>query len=98
MKLTIHRHIKLRIRGGLPPRPHKLSQEQLIYNLKGEDKVAPVLNEVVIQLHAPATLPPRYPLEKSVGGPQSQSGRGSEEKKNTLYIKIALFFVYLQHM
>jgi len=36
------------------------------------------------QLHAPAALPPgkktRYPLDKGLGGPQIQAGRGGEEK------------------
>jgi hypothetical protein len=38
------------------------------------------------QLHAPATLHPeknnlRYPLDRRLGGPQSRSGSGAEEKK-----------------
>jgi hypothetical protein len=40
--------------------------------------------EVSGQLHAPAALPPGkspwYPLDRRLGGPQSQSGRGGEEK------------------
>jgi hypothetical protein len=40
--------------------------------------------EVSGQLHAPATLPPgkelRYPLDRLLGGPQSQSWRCGEEK------------------
>jgi hypothetical protein len=36
------------------------------------------------QLHAPAALPPekshRYPLDWRLGGPQSRSGHGVEEK------------------
>jgi hypothetical protein len=39
--------------------------------------------EVSGQLHAAATLPPEkeplYPLDRRVGGPQTMSGRGSEE-------------------
>jgi hypothetical protein len=42
--------------------------------------------EVSGQLHAPAALPPgkdtRYPLDRRLGGPQSQSGRGGEEKNS----------------
>jgi hypothetical protein len=40
--------------------------------------------EVSGQLHAPAALTPGkspwHPLDKRLGGPQSQSGRGGEEK------------------
>jgi hypothetical protein len=43
--------------------------------------------EVTGQLHAPAALPPPppgtnpwYPLDRGMGGPQSRSGRGGEEK------------------
>jgi hypothetical protein len=40
--------------------------------------------EVSDQLHAPAALPPVkvpwYPFDRRVGGPQSRSGRGGEEK------------------
>jgi hypothetical protein len=40
--------------------------------------------EVSDQLHAPAALSPtkesRYPLDRRLGGPQSQSGRCGEEK------------------
>jgi len=36
------------------------------------------------QLHTPAALPagknPWYPLDRRLGGPQSRSGRGGEEK------------------
>jgi hypothetical protein len=43
------------------------------------------LMEVSGQLHAPTALlrvkSPRYPLDRRLGGPQSRSGRGSEEKK-----------------
>jgi hypothetical protein len=42
--------------------------------------------EVSGQLHAPAALPlgrsPRYPLDRRLGGPQSLSGRGGEEKNS----------------
>jgi hypothetical protein len=42
--------------------------------------------EVISQLHAQATLPqgksPRYPLDRRLGGPQSRSGRGGEEKNS----------------
>jgi hypothetical protein len=38
------------------------------------------------QLHAPAALPqgkrPWYPLDRRLGGPQSRSGRGGEEKNS----------------
>jgi hypothetical protein len=38
------------------------------------------------QLHAPAALSPgessRYPLDRRMGGPQSRSGRGGEEKNS----------------
>jgi hypothetical protein len=38
------------------------------------------------QLHAPAALPPgkepQYPLDRWLGGPQSRSGRGDEEKNS----------------
>jgi hypothetical protein len=38
------------------------------------------------QLHAAAALPqgksPRYPLDRRLGGPQSRSGRGGEEKNS----------------
>jgi hypothetical protein len=44
--------------------------------------------EVSGQLHAPATLPPGkklwYPLDRRLGGPQSRSGRGGEEKHSQL--------------
>jgi len=40
--------------------------------------------EVSGQLHAPAALPqgkcPRYPFDRRLGGLQSRSGRGGEEK------------------
>jgi hypothetical protein len=42
--------------------------------------------EVSGQLHAPAALPqgksPWYPLDRRLGGPQSRSGRGGEEKNS----------------
>jgi hypothetical protein len=42
--------------------------------------------EVSDQLHAPAALPqgksPSYPLDRRLGGPQSRSGRGGEEKNS----------------
>jgi hypothetical protein len=42
--------------------------------------------EVSGQLHAPATLPPGkspwYPLDRRLGGPQSRSGFGGEEKNS----------------
>jgi hypothetical protein len=42
--------------------------------------------EVSGQLHAPAALltgkSPRYPLDKKLGGPQSRSERGDEEKNS----------------
>jgi hypothetical protein len=38
------------------------------------------------KLHAPVALPPgkkpRYPLDRRLGGPQSRSGRGGEEKNS----------------
>jgi hypothetical protein len=38
------------------------------------------------QLHAPAALPqgksPRYPSDRRLGGSQSRSGRGGEEKNS----------------
>jgi hypothetical protein len=38
------------------------------------------------QLHAPVALPPKkdpwYALDRKLGGPQSRSGRGGEEKKH----------------
>jgi hypothetical protein len=42
--------------------------------------------EVSGQFHAPASFPPggkspRYPLDRRLGGPQSRSGRGDEEKE-----------------
>jgi len=41
--------------------------------------------EVTGQFEAPATFPQgketRYPLDRRLGGPQSRSGRGGEEKK-----------------
>jgi hypothetical protein len=44
--------------------------------------------EVSGQLHAPTALPqgksPWYPLGRRLGGPQSQSGRGDEEKSSQL--------------
>jgi hypothetical protein len=44
--------------------------------------------EVSGQLHAPAALPPGkslwYPLDRRLGGPQSRSGRGGEEKNPQL--------------
>jgi hypothetical protein len=41
--------------------------------------------EVSGQVHSPAALPqgkksPWYPLDRRLGGPQSRSGRGGEEK------------------
>jgi hypothetical protein len=42
--------------------------------------------EVSGQLHAPAASTPGkslwYPLERRLGGPQSRSGRGGEEKNS----------------
>jgi hypothetical protein len=43
--------------------------------------------EVSGQLHAPAALPPgkdppRYPLDRGLGGPQNRSGRDGEEKNS----------------
>jgi hypothetical protein len=42
--------------------------------------------EVSGQLHTSASLPQRkshwYPLDKKLGGPQSRSGRGIEEKNS----------------
>jgi hypothetical protein len=42
--------------------------------------------EVSGQLQAPAALPqgksPWYPLDRRLGGPQSRSGRGGEEKNS----------------
>jgi hypothetical protein len=42
--------------------------------------------EVSGQLHAPATVPPGKeplePLDRRLGGPQSRSGRGGEEKNS----------------
>jgi hypothetical protein len=42
--------------------------------------------EVSGQLHAPAALPPAkeplVPLDMRLGGPQSRSGRGDEEKNS----------------
>jgi hypothetical protein len=42
--------------------------------------------EVSGQLHAPVDSPqgksPWYPLDGRLGGPQSRSGRGGEEKEN----------------
>jgi hypothetical protein len=44
--------------------------------------------EVSGQLHAPAALPQGksswYPLDRRLGGPQSQPGRGGEEKNSHL--------------
>jgi hypothetical protein len=42
--------------------------------------------EVTGQLHAPAALPPGkdpgYLIDRRLGGPQSRSGRGGEEKNS----------------
>jgi hypothetical protein len=42
--------------------------------------------EVSGQLHTPTILPPGkslwYPLDRRLGGPQSRSGRGGEEKNS----------------
>jgi len=42
--------------------------------------------EVTGQLHSPAALPPGkdpwYPLDRRLGGPQSRSGYGGEEKNS----------------
>jgi hypothetical protein len=42
--------------------------------------------EVYGQLHAHVALPPGksplYPLDRRLGGPQSRSGRGGEEKNS----------------
>jgi hypothetical protein len=58
----------------------------------GSGGIAPLIlwprhyTEVSGQLHAPAALPqgksPWYPLDKRLGGPQSRSGRGGEEKNS----------------
>jgi hypothetical protein len=45
--------------------------------------------EVSGQLHTPRQLytqykNPRYPTDRRLGGPQSRSGRGSEEKNSQL--------------
>jgi hypothetical protein len=46
------------------------------------------------QFHTPAALPqgksPRYPLDRRLSGPQSRSGRGSEEKNSQLLPGIEL--------
>jgi len=51
------------------------------------------------QLHAPAALPPRkepqYPLDRRLGGRQSQSGRGGEEKNSQPLP--GFFFFFLQN-
>jgi hypothetical protein len=54
--------------------------------------------EVSGQLHASAALPqgksPWYPLNRRVGGPQSRSGRGVEERKTshkTVIMKVSDF-------
>jgi hypothetical protein len=54
--------------------------------------------EVSGQLHAPAALLPRkspwYPLDMRLGGPQSRSGRGGEEKNSqTLEYPIIQLYV-----
>jgi len=38
--------------------------------------------EVSGQLHAPGVRAPQYPMDRRLGGPQSQSGHSCEEKKN----------------
>jgi hypothetical protein len=41
--------------------------------------------DVICQLHTPAALPgksPCYPLDRRLSGPQTRSGRGSEEKNS----------------
>jgi hypothetical protein len=40
--------------------------------------------EVSVQLHAPAALPPRYPLDRRLSGYQNRSGRCGEEKNLAL--------------
>jgi hypothetical protein len=46
--------------------------------------------EVSGQLHVPAALPPEkkpwYPLDRRLGGAQSRSGRGGEEKYRGMLI------------
>jgi hypothetical protein len=38
--------------------------------------------EVSGKLHAPDSLLNRYPLDRRLGGPQSRSGRGGEDKNS----------------
>jgi hypothetical protein len=54
----------------------------------GSGGIAPLILDLEVsdQLHAPAALPqgksPWYPLDRRLGGPQSRSGRGGEEKNS----------------
>jgi hypothetical protein len=63
------------------PRKHEGGEEARLHSLltSAEDKGS--------QIHAPAALAlvkePRYPLDRSLGGPQSRSGR-FVKKKNLL--------------
>jgi hypothetical protein len=51
--------------------------------------------EVSVQLRGPAALPqgksPWYPLDRRLGGPQSRSGRGGEEKNSQPPPEIELY-------
>jgi hypothetical protein len=51
------------------------------------------------QLHDPAALPqgksPWYPLDRRLGGPQSRSGRGGEEKNSQLLPGLELPIIQL---
>jgi hypothetical protein len=50
--------------------------------------------EVSGQLHAPAALPqrksPSYSLDRRLGGPQSRSGHGGEEKNTQPLLELVL--------
>jgi hypothetical protein len=54
--------------------------------------------EVSGQLHAPAALPPGketlVPMDRRLGGPQSRSGRGGEEKNSQPSPEIELYNLY----
>jgi hypothetical protein len=56
------------------------------YKYSSTHSLTSALEGVSGQLHAPAALPqgksPWYPLDRSLGGPQSRSGRGGEKKNS----------------
>jgi hypothetical protein len=74
------------MRGAMPTLPNTRSWRGAQLKNSTGTLPLPLLMEQSGQLHAPAALPQRkspcYPLDSRLGGPQSRSGRGGEEKNS----------------